>query len=144
MHQVVILLRLCITFNYNNRENVAPLCTQPLIMITFGLLNSPFYIDITCKEVLLGKVMIEMKSFQEGLIFQGMFPSLQQPLPIILLDFCSPHGLLIWRVKRCLVLPSMVPTFHQVQMTSHKGLTASISLVLVWLFLFVNTSVLMT
>jgi hypothetical protein len=31
-----------------------------------------------------------------------------------------------------------------VQMTSHKGLTASISLVLVWLFLFVNTSVLMT
>ncbi len=31
--------------------------------IMFKLLNGPFYINITCEEVLLGKVLIQMNSF---------------------------------------------------------------------------------
>ncbi len=42
---------------------VTPFCTQPLVMTMFKILNNSFYIDITCEEVLLGKVLIEMNSF---------------------------------------------------------------------------------
>ncbi len=55
-------------------------------------------------------------------MFQGMFPSLWWLLPIMLMNPCSRHGFFIWRVRRCLVLPSVVQTFHQGRMTSCIGL----------------------
>jgi hypothetical protein len=123
---------------------VTPFCTQPLVMIMFKILNNSFYIDITCEEVLLGKVLIEMNSFWRRLVSRGMFPSLQQSLPIILPNLCSPHGFFIWRVRRCLVLQSVMSTFHQVQMKNCIGLTMSISLIFVWPFSLVNPTMSMT
>lgn len=61
--RLAILLKLCITSSYNNKENMAPLCTQPPATTMFKFLNNSFYIDIICEEVLLGKVMMEMNSF---------------------------------------------------------------------------------
>jgi len=49
-----------------------------------------------------------------------MFPSLQQPLPIIFPDLHSPHGLFICRVRRCLIQPNIVPTFQGADDKSHK------------------------
>ncbi len=104
----------------------------------FKLLNSLLYIDITCEEVLLGKVMIGMNSFWRGPTFQGMFPSLWWLLPVMLMNPYSRHGLFIWKVRRCLILPSVVQMFHQGRMTSCIGLIMSIFLILGWSFLLVN------
>jgi hypothetical protein len=70
------LVETMITFSYNNWENITPLCTQPPMTTMFGLLNSPFYTDITHEEVLPGKVLIWMSSFWGRPMFWGMFPSL--------------------------------------------------------------------
>ncbi len=142
--QLAILLRVCITSYYNSWKGVTPLCTQPHAMTIFKFLNSPFYIDITCEEILLGKVLIKMNSFWGRPIFLGMFPSLWHLLPILLSNLHSPHKFFIWRLRRCLVLLSTLLTFCQVHMTSHIGLIVSIFLVLVWLFPLVNPTMLTT
>ncbi len=131
--QLAILLRLCITSGYNSWENATP-CTQPPMTTMFKLLKSPLYIYIICEAVLNGKVLIEINSFWGGPILWGIFPSLWQPLPILLLDPHSWHWFLISRVRRCLVLPNVVLTFCQGQIMSCIDLSTSNSLVLMWLF----------
>jgi hypothetical protein len=125
---LAILLRICITFGYNSRESATPPYTQPPTMTMFELLNNPLYIDITCEEVFLGKVLIQMSSFWRWPICRGMFWSLRQPLLIMFVDLYSWHELFIWRVKRCLVLLNIILTFRQEWMTNHKGFTTWISL----------------
>lgn len=132
--QLAILLRLCITFGYNSWENATPSCTQPPMTTMFKLLKSPLYIDIVCEAVLNGKVLIKINSFWGRPTFQGIFPSLWQPLPILLMDPHSWHWFFISRVRKCLVLPNVVPTFRQGQVMSCIDLTMSNYLVLVWLF----------
>ncbi len=129
---------MCITSSYNKQESAALPCTQPHMTTMFRLLNSPFYIDIICKEVLLGKVIIGMNSFWGGPMFWGMFLILWWPLLIILMNFCFQNNFFIWKVKRCLVLLSVVLNFLQRQMTSCIGLIVSISLIFMWLFPLVN------
>jgi len=102
--------------------------------LCLGVFKESILYEIICEKVLLGKVMIKMNSFWKGPIFWGMFPSLWQLLPILFLDPYSWHWIFILRVKRCLVLPSTMLTFHLGQITSRIDLTTSNFLVLIWLF----------
>jgi hypothetical protein len=64
---LVIWLKLCITFNCSSQENVALVCTQRHMMITFVLSNNLHCIDSTCNVVHLVMVLIGMNCRWKGL-----------------------------------------------------------------------------
>jgi hypothetical protein len=57
---LVILSKLSITFDYNNKEKATLVCTQQCLTITFMLSNNLHYIDNICKVVHLIMVLIGM------------------------------------------------------------------------------------
>jgi hypothetical protein len=62
--------KLSITSSYNSWENVALICTQQQLTITFMFSNNLHNIDSTCKVAHLVMVLIGMNCYLEGLVGQ--------------------------------------------------------------------------